>query len=467
MATDTHNQNRAILMLAALVASSVLMGGCAASDDAYFGPNSNNGSSEREPVVAAENRLFEHDIVGANRIYTEELRNDPTNGAIAVGKAVTDFLLVPYSPEMNAILTDNLGAVREISASDDFIYRTEGLLDLLSRGVSFEDDGVLSGIETLLEDELPWARGRLGSRTEFVDGLERPVNGLMDNLVSLADSLEPIYESLDIALRDSSFGAFYVPGTVFFDDQLSLELGRAEVAFLRAGIAGIRGGIYFAAAYDWSWSLNEAFGDRWNEVAANPQDPDHVEGYDYDDYVTNFLGDRLGRTIRDAARLGDARDSARQMLANVRGGLEFGITRLETNEPDRALTFSDADIDEARDIVDFFQAVENALFGPTLIPFTEPDTTMDLSSFFEDGRTLPAEEVWFEQVTTTDEFGETTTWELRDRAFDLYFVEGVFSPEFRQGAEPTLEFGDGGETTFFDDVAGDLSRDVESTYGTR
>ncbi len=452
-----------IILLAAFVAVS-----CAAADEASPNTAPVNVDVGGDPLLTAEDRLFNHDLVAANRIYTERLLVDPDNGSIAVGKAVTDFLLIPYSPEFGAVLTDGLGATRPLNSDRDVLFREEGLLDLLSRGVDFQDDGVLSGIETILEGELPWERGSFESPQTFFANATSTVNVLLDRLVDVADSMEPIYETLDIALKDSSFGAFYMPGTVFFEEELSLELGKSEIAFMRAGVAGLRTGIYFAAAYDADWSLADAFGPRWEAISLDPEDPLHQPGFTYDDYVNGFLSDVLAREIRNAQRLSDSREAARDALLNVRAGLEFGIARVETNEPDRELEFGQADLDEARNAIDFIQAIENSLFGPTAVPFTEPDLTMDLSVFFEDGRTLPAETPWFERTVTTDEFGDFVTWETTDEAFETFFVRGVFTPEFTADNTPTVEIGSPtSETTLFDALAGELSRTVESTYGTR
>jgi hypothetical protein len=290
----------------------------------------------------------------------------------------------------------------------------------------------------------------------------------MDSLVAVADSMQPIYDDLDVALQDSSFGAFYLPGTVFFEDELSLDLGKSEVAFLRAGIGLVRSGIYFAAAYDSTWTLDEAFGSRWETVAADPQDLNFVEGYTYDDYVQQFLSERLARSIRQPGRLGDSRDALRGALANVRAGLEFGIDRVESNEADRELSFADSDLDEARDVIDLVQAVEDSLYQPTAIPFTEPDVAMDLSVFFEDGRTLDPELDWLERVVIVDEFGEISSWELTDPATEAFFITGVFTPEFTADNQPTLEIGSAtSESTLIDTLVGDLTNTIESTYGTR
>jgi hypothetical protein len=451
-----------------LAAALLVLGGCAADEaDAAFGGPSPNLIDD-SPLVAAENRLFEHDIVGANERYAAGLESDPDDGQLAVGKAITDILLIPYSPAFGRLLTESLGATRPLSPSDNVLYRTEGVLDLSSRGVAFLDDGNLSGIDTLLEGELPWQRGRLASMETFATGQTSPVNAILDNLVVIADEMQPIYDELDIALRDASFGAFFLPGTVFFEDELSLELGKSEVALLRSGVGFVRAAIYFAAAYEASWTLDEAFGARWTELASNPESPEFVDGWTYDDYVRRFLSDRLARTLREPGRLADARDAARDGLLNVRAGLEFGVTRVESNETDRELDFADANLADVRDVIDLVQAIEDSLYGPVPIPFTEPDVTMDLSSFFEDGRTLDGEIPWFGRTVVVDEFGEVVTWQTTDAAYEAFFVAGVFTPEFARGDAPTVQIGSlNAKNTLFDTLAGDLTRTVESTYGTR
>jgi hypothetical protein len=450
-----------LVVLAALVA---FQGGCAAAGDAYSAEgadvpqngSSNNGSHGSEVVS-----LYDSSLEEARASYASTLDVDPSNGQAAAGHAVTDLLLLPYASETTAVLR-RMGASDSLDAQGDVIYGESGFLYFLSRGVPWEDTGPETvGIKSLLVDQLPWTRKQLDSADGFVEGLNDPVDLATEDLVKFAGRLDEIKGDIDTALDDPGFTSYFVPGEVFHEESLDLTLGRGELELLGASLSGVQSTIYFFAAYEHGWTLERAFGTGiWEEVVADPEHPDHVEGWTAEDYQVAHLNESFLRTVGRPMMLARAQQSFADMFARLRRGLERGMQQtMET-------TLGWQEVDEAAvsDLIEFLGAMEQAATGPSELPFTDPVLTVDFSPLFSgEGRTVPEETDVFLLQRYENEFGATeTSVELNEDALDV-LLDGVFDPPYGSKPAPELSTADQFEA-LVDGLSGDFTSDVEGTY---
>lgn len=440
----------------AIVAMMVVFSGCGGAADATS--EESKETDQAGSLRDGQARFFEHDILGANASYKEALEEDTNSSQARAGVALTSILLLPYDPAVSELLTCCLGADQGLSADRDVIYGEDGILYLLSLGVPFEADGGNPGIKTLLAEDLPWSRQKLDSTDSFFGGLDQDVNEIFDRLQAVALALEPIEEQLAKVGEDESFESFFVPGEAFHDPDLSLVLGKTELAIGRAALGGTRTFIQFFGAYEYSWSLNEAFGPRWEEITV--QDEDYVDGWTYSDYVTNFLSERLFREVRNPERLENARSAALATLAAVRDSIRLGLDGQAFE-----LGWDQANEQVGREIDDLLASVENSLTASTPVPYTNPAVSMDLRSFFETpGRTLDAQTPWLQRTIEEDDFGgEFVSWNFTDEAVQSFFISDVFTPEFTVDEAPELQFS-GDEGAFSDSLFDGIQSDVEDAY---
>ena len=415
-----------------------------------------NTNNQQPKSDAAQSKLFSRDIQGARDIYADTLADDPNNPSAAAGKAVTDLLLLPYSRAFTAVLTNSLGASRALNATRDVIYGDGGLLYLLVRGVPFADGDSFQGIASLLEADLPWTSRQMTSAMDFVAELEKPVNDLWSGLEVVADELADVERNLDIAIGSETFKTYFLPGEVFHDQNLNLVMGKSELAAVRTVVSGARAAVYFVGAYDFSYSLADAFGAQWENVT--PQDPAYQAEWLYEDYVLDFLSNRLFRAVVQPTRLEKAGLSFADAARGVAQTLRLG----EQNSTDNVLSWSQADAELVIELATLADAVADAVSDTTSMPYTTPQTSMNLSSFF----TAPGRVVdgpWFDYVTLEDEFGPYQSWQVVDATVEAFLVNGVMDPEFDYNTPPELQLtGDAAQLTA--DVSGDFTGDVESAY---
>ncbi len=450
------------------------LGGCGADEmDGTANAVENDAAApdadEANAIHAAEAALEEHRVGDARDIYAQHLDTDPDHGMAAAGLAVTELLLLLEMDEVTKLLIENLGASSALDA-DDVIYGEGGYLYWASRGARWHDDGQYDGIQSILADDLPWSSDRLEAVPFFVDGLGEPMHKLMRQLVTVANALGGIDHNLQAAIDDPAFNRLYVPGQVFHDADLTLRLGRSELATLRSIIGMVRGAIYFVAAYEHDWSLEEAFGTWRFDVSLD--DSSYVQGFGPVDYTVDYLDRHLFRDIANADRLAASRSAFRDSIDHARSAIRHGL-----EEPySTTLAWDDVDGDDAYELDTLLDALGEALDGPSEIPFTEPGTvTLDLSPLFEDdGRTLDEETPWFlrqngvngaidsdPSLSNADEL-----WSLNDEAFETFWIDGVL--EISGGDRDDLHVGvgpDGDDTSAFVDVLfGSYLDTVEDVY---
>jgi hypothetical protein len=345
-----------------------------------------------------------------------------------VGKAITDLLMMPGITPVRDLLGEHLGAERaqrfdvvELLYTDE-----EGLLFLVSRGTPWVGEGQFAGIRSIIEPRLPWESDRLESQDAFVAGLDEPVDAAMLDVVRIADTLQVVEDDLGEALDDPNFQSYYLPGEVFHDRALSLQLGRSEVHALRGVVSIVRGALYLVAAYQHDWTLARAFGSFFDEeVVGNPDHPDYVEGWTRGDYARAYLDRRLGRAVRDPGLLASAQRAMGRGFASLSSSIDVGLQAPR----DFTLQFNalgDTERRELDELARVLDGISNAFYGPTSIPNTEPATTLDLSVFFrEEGRVLPEERDWLVREEPMPDGPEQATWSLRDEAIQEIFVDGV------------------------------------------
>jgi hypothetical protein len=437
-------------------------GGCAPSATEASVDGAPEDMSVDERLLEAQAQLAKHDVESAQAIYADIIAtNDEPPGAAYAGKALTDLLLLPGSQAASNVLVDHLGATSGIDANDA-LYAEEGFLYWQVRGVPWSDDGSYPGIRSLISSELPWSQDNLSSLRGFFTGLDTPADEMMDDLVLLADAMAQIENDLQRALDDPDFERLYVPGRTFHYEDLDLLLGRGELNLLSSALAATRGSIYFVAAYQHDWTLDEAIGSQ-----STARD-DVRNGWSTSDYAVDYLDSRLVREVRDPLRLREARTAFNASLASsveaIRLGLESEVdTTIRWNEGDRAY---------AVELIEFLEALRNSLYGPTELPGSTPKTVMDLSSFFDQGRSLEADIRWFERVDATvdsdDQAGSDAFWQMTDAAQQAFFVDGVFEPSFQisEDGAPSLRIDDERGRKFRQAVTGDVQSGVEDAYFT-
>jgi hypothetical protein len=441
-------------------------GGCAPSA-AETAPGDPTPASTDEQLLEAQAQLARHDVEGAQAIYNQIIaRHEQAPGAAYAGKALTDLLLLPGSEATTKILVDHLGATSGIDANDA-LYAEEGFLYWQVRGVPWTDEGTYTGIRSLISNELPWSKDRLSSFRLFFTGQQTPANNMMDDLVALADATAQIENDLQRALDDPEFELIYIPGRTFHYDELNLLLGRAELNLLSSVLAASRASIYFLAAYEHDWTLDGALGSQAS-IRQQPTTEHQRDGWETSDYTLEYLDSRLAREVRDPLRLREARTALNASLASSVEAIRLGLDA----EADTSIRWRQGDRGYALELIDVLEAVRNSLYGPTELPGSTPKTTMDLSPFFDDGRSLDPDIRWFERINPTDETGDMIStgayWQLTDAAQQAFFVDGIFEPSFQVGEAgfPSLKIDDERARKFRQSTTGEVENDVENAYFT-
>ncbi|RVU45739.1 hypothetical protein EA187_08205 [Lujinxingia sediminis] len=439
--------------------------GIGSEDDPRF--DAGNEPNPGEPVPSlgeAEQALIAHDVAAARAMYQERLELNPADGDAAAGRAICDLLLVPGMVEVGRLLTESLGAAEPLNAAD-VIYGNEGLLYWASRGARWADDGQYQGIRSLLAPELPWELEELTSITRFVEGLDEPGDTLARHLVSIANALGGLDAQLQVAIDDPDFVRFYVPGEVFHDPSLSLTLGRAELATIQAALQVVRAALYALSAYEHRWTLEGAFG-AWRQDV-NLDDERYVAGYTPTDYTVSYLDARLFRRVAQPDRLQASRTSLREALSRARDALRMGLT----SEVQTTLRWEQPTVENIQRIDELFSALTGALYEPTALPYSDPAVVLNLSPFFEGGRTLPPEMSWMvrtEDPTRLDEgqaIGEGFLWESNPEALDVVLRQGVVEG-VRAQENVNVDLGEGGLGGFIEALAGAYVEAVQDVYFT-
>ena len=408
----------------------------------------------QSPTEQAREHLSNHEVDAAQSLYADALTVDPTHGEAAAGKALADLLLLAEAPELESLWIEFLGAREPLDISE-ILYADGGVFYWASRGVPWEDNGDYAGIRSLISDRLPWSNARLGSLYEFTRGLDRPAHDVLASTVDLADALAQVERELQIAIDDPDFEVFVLPGEVFYASDASVVLGRAELSVLQAGISFVRGLIYTNAAYVHEWTPESvvvpADGERQEQV-------DHAVGY---------LDGRLFRTVAAPARLQDGREAFAGSLEALRQSIGEG----QRDTRKTAIDWQTLTSTERQQLLSLLTSLQESLYGRTPIPYTEPATTMDLSSFFEEGRVLPASDdggeplYWLTPMAPEDDPDQAVLpgWRFTDAALQSVFVDGVFEPTFRVGGAnaPQLQISDNVRTELVPTVAADLNQDVQ------
>jgi len=433
-------------LLTSLIILLSMLTACAASDDLM---SESPGQPNDDVRIRAEDRLFKHDVAGANRIFSESLGWDPNDAYAQAGKAVTELLLIPHSSAVHELFQE-LGATRRLEVRDNAIYGEGGLFYLLARGIDFQDSENFPGIFTLLEDRLPWSSQTLSSAENFFGPLTRTIDPIMDRMVGVAHELAKVTALLDTAMSNSFPQPFLLPGEVFHDDAFNLVFNRTELAGLSALLTGVQGAVYFLSAYSWDFSLSEVLGGDMARVM--PEDPLYVEGWEEADYQAAFLSPRMFREIRDGSRLMAAQEQFRNAFQYLRRSIEFGLAD-QSNDVFRWQAVSQ---DVGNELIELVSALELALLGPRALPFTVPATEADFSPLWDGERVLDAEIDWFEK-------SDEGTWGLADDAIRAFFIEGIFTPEFEPSSPPKLDFSED-SSDFASQLFGDFESDLRVSY---
>lgn len=445
MAISFYNSIRFIATLAMTLIIGV---GCGASD-ALDAPV-NSGSDDLVMQLSdAQTNLFEHEIKSASEGYAQILAEHPDNSEALAGMAVTRVLLLPYDEHVTELLTCCLGASSELDANSDILYARDGFFYLLSLGVPLEDEEGFPGIKTLLAPDLPWQRAKLNSMRDFFSGLSADVNALSDALWAISDVLKSIEDDLQKVIENESFKSYFLPGEVFHEKRLSVVLGKSEFAALKATFAGARTAIAFVTAYEYDWSLDDAFGAGSDVMPGNPR---YVQEWTSDDYALDFLSTVMFRSIRHPERLIEAKFAFRDTLNIARVAIDFGL-----NLGGYEFDWDEVNPQTAREVNDVLEAGNDALDGRLEIPYSTPSTDVDLSGFFDPGRTLDPSLQWMNRDDSD------STWSFDDDAVEAFWIDGVFNPTF--DADDPFEVTFSGEfDDFVESLVGGLDDSVEDAY---
>lgn len=444
-----------------LAATVLILSGCASYDG--YGSADVEGvrnNSFDDPTEAADARLYQHDIKGAQVEYEQTLAESGGRaGRPAAGLAITNLLLLPYAASVTEVLTNDLGARDALDTQGDVIWGDQGLVYFIARGVSWEDSPSTAGIKTLLVDRLPWSRQQLDSVDGFVNGLDNPVAFLAQDLVDVAGDLERISSDLGIAIADDNFSTFFLPGQVFHDETLDLTLGKSELSLLRGVISGAEAAVHFFAAYEHAWTLERAFGESvWAPVIADAMDPDHIDGAEAIDYQVAHVNESLGRAIAAQTQLDEAKSAARKSLLAFAEGIDFGVSQTVST----TLDWRVADDLVAAQLSEFLTALADSFDGSKVLPYTEPTQTADLGQLF-DGRTIADGENLLVVSRYDDGIDMVAELDIDQDVFN-HFLDGVFVPPFDADPAPTLTIGDD-VGRLVDNVSGEVSNDFERSVG--
>ncbi len=433
-----------IMFLCSLAAAIYL--GC--SQEASFDLGQNQ--EDENPLDNGRYLLIEHDIKGAHQFYKTEFDKKPSSGNAAVGFAATSLLLLPYDPAVTTLIT-RLGGSGAIDAKRDVIYGQNGLISLLSQGTPVEDEGGFSGIRSLLGNDLPWNAEELND-ADFFNKIDVDFQAITKDLVAISDTLLPIIKAFEVGIADTNFQYFELPGEVFFDDQLTLSINRADLALVTAGLRFVRAATLFISAYEHPYKVSD-LGSQWNDI--NPQDPRYKEGYDSSSYILEYLDPKLFRTIKEPAHLLSAGQELKLTFQSLRKALEIASEEQRFG----ALAWNRGNVETMGKVSIFLQALENAVDEPTRLPFIEPGLTVDMSVVFKDGRTLSPDVRWFTPEIFDEEDEYFVEMDFNDDAFD-FLLEGLFTPR--------LEDFDGefSESDDFSELGDQLSEDINDDFNT-
>ncbi len=441
--------------------AAVFMSACADMESAGFATPPSGDEAVDEMLLEAQAHLARHDVEQAQSVYAGIIAEyDQPPGAAHAGKAVCDLLLLPGSTAFSDVLVEHLGATSPVDTRDanQTIYAEEGYLYWLARGVPWADEGEYAGIRSLMSDQLPWKADRLSSLGSFFTDLSTPGNDIVDDMLPIAVALAQIESQLQLALADPQFEWIYIPGRTFHYDKLDLILGRSELNLIASTLAMSRGSIYFSAAYEHNWTLDEALGSQ-PQVGDEPP-----EGWTRLDHAADYFSMRLGRELREPARLREARSAFDEGLERSAAAIRAGINY----DAETTLGWHRAEEAYARELIEFIQVVRQSLYGPELLPGSTPETTMDLSGFFSEGRTLDPQIPWLEPVEAEPDAEEAIAWwRISDQARQAFFVDGIFEPSFdvRDGG-PELDINSEKTREFRRSVTGDIEGNVEDAYFT-
>lgn len=462
-ATCGRHRRRPAIRWSLIAAMVVLLAGCADMDAGIAAQDANDGGDapHLQDHQQAEQHLQNHRVDEALQTYRMVLDNHPDDGDAAAGVAVTELLLMLQLDEVTELLLDHLDAQGAIDPNE-LLFAREGVLYWASRGVRWADDSDdYEGIRDLVADELPFDDDRLESTIAFVDGLDTPVGQSLRQLVSIANALNVVESHIETALDDPDFRRLYIPGEVFHDEGLDLRIGRSELATIHAAISMARSLVYFVAAYDHDWSLEEAFG-QWR---TDPPEDRYQPGYEPLDYSVDILDDHLFRSVGSPDRLSASHSSLREAVDWSRDAIRMG---LEDQTP-TTLQWEDVDEDDAQEIDELLEALAEALDGPTQLPHVFPATTLDLSPMFEgEGRTLDEEISWFvstELEAANDDEGlgdDLDHWDLNDEALRDFVLEETFDPV--PGDDFEVRAGSPNPDEFTELLFGDYWQHVEDVY---
>lgn len=415
--------------LLALVGLAFMLVGCMAGEDVGLDDGAGAAAGD-SALMQAQAEFARHHVDQAQSIYNQIIGEHPNPpGQAYAGKAISDLLLLPGSPELSELLVEHLDATHALDANA-LLYADEGLLFWAVRGVPWEDQGSYMGVRSLVSARLPWPQERLAGVQAFFTGITHPLNLATADLVLLADAMASIQDDIARALEDDSFDAIYIPGLTFHAERLDVFLGRSELHLLSAMVSAVRAGLYFVSAYDFDFTLDEALG-RQLEQRLNPQ-PD----WEFSDYAYAFVDSRVLRQIDAPERLLWARDALDSALDSLISALRTGLY----HTPQTTIRWADGDPAYAEALLDLLGALRLALVGPAAIPGSTPPTRLDLSSFFEGGRVLDGSLDWFERtvdpeagVLVQGEDGfwvtqEAVEWKPTEDAVQAFFLDDVFDP---------------------------------------
>ncbi|MFP4600572.1 MAG: hypothetical protein ACLFVJ_20120 [Persicimonas sp.] len=445
----------------ALCLAAVVLSACADMGAAGFETPPSGDEAVDEMLLEAQAHLARHDVERAQSTYAGIIaENDQPPGAAHAGKAVCDLLLLPGSSAFSDMIVEHLGATSPVDTgdADQIIYADEGYLYWLARGVPWTDEGDYAGIRSIMSDQLPWEAERLASLGSFFTDLSTPGNDIVDDMLPIATALAQIESQLQLALDDPEFEWIYIPGRTFHYDKLDLILGRSELDLIASTLAMSRGSIYFSAAYEHPWTLDEALGSQ-------PQAGDEPrEGWTRVDYAADYFSTHMARELREPAHLREARSAFDEGLEHSAAAIRAGINY----DAETTLSWHRAETSYARELIEFIEAVRQSLYGPELLPGSTPETTMDLSRLFSEGRTLDPEIPWLEPVAAEPDAEEAIArWKISDRARQAFFVDGIFEPSFDvDEGGPELDINSERTREFRRSVTGDIEGDVEDAYFT-
>ena len=380
----------------------------------------------------AELLLISHDVRGAQSLYAQGLLSDqpPVVALSAVGKSLTDLMLLADVAQARALLTDHLGAERKNYDLQRLLWSSEGLLYWFSQSVGWADQGAYLGVRSLVADKLPWSIARLDSVEAFCSPLDKPASGLLDQAVLWADALEQVQRQLKLALDSSDYVYFYLPGQLFHDERMTLIVKHADLAALDALISAARGLVYTIAAYDHPWTLERACAEgAWRAILQDPAHPEHDPALtSVQDYVARYMNARLGRAVRASQRL----TLGRQQLDVALERLELAMSWPQVSAQPGVLRWSEAQPQQRDALLELVQALRASLREPTRVPGTTPALTLHLGALF-DGRTLDASIDWLrvERSSWQDERGQLV------EQLDLVWQDDAFSAWTRGVASPS------------------------------